>query len=78
MRQQQGYKAFYTLVLIGFMLISAQLYAEAEPLYVSGFDLDYMESNQFLSWVEEIRYRLSEVSPLLKNIIDPNGSLSDD
>jgi hypothetical protein len=77
MRKQQWHKIICTLFLTGFMLIPVQLYAEAEPLYVLGLDLEYIESNQFLSWIEEMRYKLSEISPLLKNILDPQNNLSD-
>ncbi len=52
------------------ILLPLQLRAEAEPLYVSGLDLDYMESNQFLSWLEEMKYRLTESSPFFKDIFD--------
>ncbi len=68
--RKQWSKALVVLLLAGCMLTPLQLYAEAEPLYVSGLDLDYMEPNHFLSWVEEMKYRLSEVSPLFRNILD--------
>ena len=77
MRKYQWSKALAVLLFTGYILTPLQLYAEAEALYVSGLDLDYMEPNHFLSWIEEMRYRLSEVSPLLRNILDPNGNLAD-
>ena len=77
MKKYQWSKALAVLLFTGCVLTPLKLHAEAEPLYVLGLDLDYMEPNYFLSWVEEMKYRLSEVSPLMRNIIDPNGNLSD-
>ncbi|MCK5809697.1 MAG: hypothetical protein KAH00_01345 [Cocleimonas sp.] len=78
MKKQQGSKTLVVLLFTGCLLTPMQLRAEAEPLYVSGFDLDSIESNDLLSWVEEVRYRLSEASPCFRNMLEPNDNLAGD
>ena len=78
MKKQQESKILVVLLFTGSLLTPIQLHAEAEPLYVSGFDLDYMESNYFLSWVEEMRYQLSKASPYIKEMLESNNNLADD
>jgi hypothetical protein len=64
-----------TVITAGCVLTPIQTQAEAEPLYVSGFDLDYMESNQFFAWLEDIKYSLCEVSPIIKEILEAENNL---
>ncbi|MCK5896769.1 MAG: hypothetical protein KAG20_08190 [Cocleimonas sp.] len=65
----------YVFIIIGFSSIPLQSQAEAEPIYVSGLDLDYMEPNQLFSWIEEVRYTLGEASPLIKNLLEAENDL---
>ena len=70
MKKQHGKILLNLFITTTLILLPLQIRAEAEPLYVSGLDLDYMESNQFLSWLEEVKYRLEETSPIFKDIFD--------
>jgi hypothetical protein len=63
--------------MIGLVSTPLQLHAEGEPIYVSGLDLDYMEPNRFFSWIEEMKYTLSEVSPVIKNLLEAESDLLD-
>jgi hypothetical protein len=75
-KAQWGY-VLYIFIMIGLVSTPLQLQAEAEPIYVSGLDLDYMEPNQFFSWIEEMKYTLSEVSPVIKNLLEAESDLLD-
>jgi hypothetical protein len=65
----------YSLLAVGYVLTPIQAKAEAELLYVSGFDLDYMESNRFFAWVEDVKYSLCEMSPFIKDMFEVESNL---
>lgn len=72
--QWQG-AILYSLLVVGCVLTPIQAQAEAEPLYVSGFDLDYMEPNRLFVWIEELKYSLCEMSPLIKDMLEAESDL---
>lgn len=55
-----------------------QLQAEAEGIYVTGMDIDHIESsNKLALWLDELKYLLVEASPFLGEFLLPEGTFAE-
>lgn len=59
----------WVLAVVTVLLTPVQSQAETEQLYVSGMDIDYMETNKVAGWIEDVKERLAEASPFLKEVM---------
>ena len=65
------------VVLVGSAWLPSQVSAESEQLYVSGMDIDNMEPNLMMAWLENVRDILIDASPFLEGILIPESALAD-
>ena len=64
-------------LILGVVLFPLESQAEAEHIYVSWIDIDYMESNPLLGWLEDVKYQIASVSPFIGQFLLPEDDIAD-
>ena len=64
-------KTFSIFFIVAIVLLPAKSQAAAEEIYVAWIDIDYMESNPFLGWLEEIKDQLADTSSFFGQLLFP-------
>ncbi len=62
--------------ILGLVVLPFKAQAEAEQIYVEWLDLDYMESNPMLGWIEDVKETIADTSPLIGQFLLPEDSVS--
>jgi len=62
------------VIVVVSVLFPFVAYAEAEQIYVSGMDIDYMEPNPMSGWIEDMKDQIADTSPFIGQFLFPEES----